>query len=720
MKTSIFKRALQATLVMAMTAALLLGTSLAVNAGIALFPPSNPSISVGTQNGVTATARVEGGNMTVTVPNFVTVEFEGRTNESGIFRVGLTGDFDGPDQIRYFRSQAGEELSDLSFTVTVTPARLITDLAVTFDFFPDLHGTFVDGGGNPLGITATGEVSIMPAPNTYMVAVTLNGQARASGSYIVYISHSDGADFIQVNPGPQMFAYSRNQRAGAFDTVRFVVTLETGGIDDLQLELAYFPNPLYIIDYIGEYILFDEEVLFTVVTNTERFQDIANSGANQFGPRFERNWERARWNPTLNGRIDISRAIPRRERVGRTVSIAVRRVNAPNAEPVFITLPTRPDIRPHRNLRREIYCVTTTAFRNNTPVDMEIRFDFDRSANNAHVHVLRAAGCDDGFDVLNYHPDRKPSGVRGNFRIAAQGFEMFIFCEITNQFRELTEYELAAARANASFASMPVRFTTRAQRNAPNTTRMELAPWRQARVAGVNIYVPVITRTTNRMVVRVGTNTETGQPVYSDVLDRTRMPLERFDALFNVARDSDYIELGKVVVDRNVNGYPVPHYRFEIRLPATHNRVISRPGFLFIPVEQYNNTLNPPPVCGENDYECGLADCELCFPPSPVLPNLVSITAPASINKTFEAAEAASYVNDWSPYLPTTVAIVTYPADVTTASVTWDVSNVIFDPTATDEQAITVNGTVSIPDTVSNTDDVSLYVTITIDIAAPY
>ncbi|MGN0291276.1 MAG: leucine-rich repeat protein [Lachnospiraceae bacterium] len=96
---------------------------------------------------------------------------------------------------------------------------------------------------------------------------------------------------------------------------------------------------------------------------------------------------------------------------------------------------------------------------------------------------------------------------------------------------------------------------------------------------------------------------------------------------------------------------------------------------------------------------------------------LASVTQPDNItgveNGTEQTAEALG--------LPETVAIVTEDPTVTSAKVTWDLENLAsgsYDPENTTEQTFTVNGTVTLPENISNPDDVSLDVTIQVTVAA--
>ena len=100
-------------------------------------------------------------------------------------------------------------------------------------------------------------------------------------------------------------------------------------------------------------------------------------------------------------------------------------------------------------------------------------------------------------------------------------------------------------------------------------------------------------------------------------------------------------------------------------------------------------------------------------------PKLNSITAPSSItgvaNGTDKTAEALR--------LPSTVTISTEDSTVTTANVSWDLDNLAsgsYDKTVLTEQTFTVNGTVTLPDTI-DANGKSLKVTIKVTVnAAPY
>ncbi len=93
---------------------------------------------------------------------------------------------------------------------------------------------------------------------------------------------------------------------------------------------------------------------------------------------------------------------------------------------------------------------------------------------------------------------------------------------------------------------------------------------------------------------------------------------------------------------------------------------------------------------------------------------LISITNPTAItgvaNGTAKTADALG--------LPSTVAIVTEDTSVTSANVSWDVSSASYDPSVLTVQTFTVNGTVTLPTDIVNTDNVSLNVTISVTVSA--
>jgi len=62
-------------------------------------------------------------------------------------------------------------------------------------------------------------------------------------------------------------------------------------------------------------------------------------------------------------------------------------------------------------------------FINTTDQDLELRFDLDRTARNAHVHILKAKDDPNNFDKLVYFHDHKPFGAKGTYRIASKGFD---------------------------------------------------------------------------------------------------------------------------------------------------------------------------------------------------------------------------------------------------------------------------------------------------------
>ncbi|MBS7239429.1 MAG: InlB B-repeat-containing protein, partial [Acetatifactor sp.] len=98
-------------------------------------------------------------------------------------------------------------------------------------------------------------------------------------------------------------------------------------------------------------------------------------------------------------------------------------------------------------------------------------------------------------------------------------------------------------------------------------------------------------------------------------------------------------------------------------------------------------------------------------------PKLVSIKQPGAItgveNGTDKTAAALG--------LPGTVTIVTEDTSVTTASVTWDLTELAegsYDPSVQKEQTFTVKGTVALPEGISNADSINREVTIQVTVSA--
>ena len=93
---------------------------------------------------------------------------------------------------------------------------------------------------------------------------------------------------------------------------------------------------------------------------------------------------------------------------------------------------------------------------------------------------------------------------------------------------------------------------------------------------------------------------------------------------------------------------------------------------------------------------------------------LLSITQPVPViglsNGTEKTAEAMG--------LPETVGITTSSGSPTSASVTWDVDGCSYNPASGSAQTFDVSGTVTLPDGVTNPDNVSLNVTISVTVSA--
>ena len=92
---------------------------------------------------------------------------------------------------------------------------------------------------------------------------------------------------------------------------------------------------------------------------------------------------------------------------------------------------------------------------------------------------------------------------------------------------------------------------------------------------------------------------------------------------------------------------------------------------------------------------------------------LISITTPTSVTAANGAAKTAAALG-----LPTTVTIQTEDKSVTAANVNGDVNSATYDPTNKEEQKFTVNGTVTLPDVVVNTNGIDLNVAIEVTVSA--
>lgn len=507
------KKILRVVLMLAMAMAMTLGTAMMVSA----------------QNGFTITATLDNTGSDGLQHFFAyTVEFAGEAENSGILRLAITptgfaGDYNIP-RTMYFAVSAGDTLEPVEIRLRSLSA---TGNAVEEDisFFEGPSATPVNG------ITAVGEFGAPNRSGAFPLVVTLSGAAirdagamTASGTYTVYVATGTA---IEVSPSEAYrFTLRNNRRIDS--TVVYMVSLPTGyDLNDVTLTITFTPSDFITVDYVRETIFFDDDAVWALVSNKERFTDPA---------RLERNLSRVRWQATRSGEIDISRMIPRRAREGRTVSIIVRRTGDVLLEDItFVDLAARPDVRAHRGLRREIYDIENSRFRNTTTANMCIRFDAD--VNHDTFWTLAAGAT---FDM---HPDEKPAGIRGTFRVAANP-------------------------AESTFASQPVRFRTRPQPNAPNAARIGIG---ERRISRVNTYV--INGVTARMVVRSGAGNE-----FIPIPARN-MPLADFYELFNGNLQT--------ITRQNAAGENVDSYVFEFRFPAPANnrRPISRPGFVVIPVE---------------------------------------------------------------------------------------------------------------------------------------
>lgn len=100
--------------------------------------------------------------------------------------------------------------------------------------------------------------------------------------------------------------------------------------------------------------------------------------------------------------------------------------------------------------------------------------------------------------------------------------------------------------------------------------------------------------------------------------------------------------------------------------------------------------------------------------PSTVKAKLKSITAPADITGIANGTSKDEIENK----LPTTVIIETEDESITTATVNWDLNNCNYDPAKTEEQTVTISGTVTCPEKVdANGVELTTSITITVNVA---
>ena len=91
-------------------------------------------------------------------------------------------------------------------------------------------------------------------------------------------------------------------------------------------------------------------------------------------------------------------------------------------------------------------------------------------------------------------------------------------------------------------------------------------------------------------------------------------------------------------------------------------------------------------------------------------PNLINVVPPAAI--TVENGTAIEEMG-----LPTQVTIQTTKGDMQ-ANVTWDTQNTSYDPSKAEAQTFTLNGTLTLPEGVTNTNSIPLMTTISITVNA--
>lgn len=449
------------------------------------YPDSTIYTSVGS---VDATGTVSKNFDTKSVS--VDVKLSGSASEgtsSGNYKVYLDGY---PDEYRMFYlkgtvNESAKYSLDLNNLDTAEFKEFTPNIVI--EFYPDI---FADNNG----VTATGRVAVYE--DECAVNVSLSGYALETGYYTVSLRNADNT-LIDIAE-PKMYF----EDGKVVDSVVFNVPLdEITDITAMKLNLAFTSNTsfIYEIDYYNELVIFGGEVnygkdiLYTLVKAPVKFE---TPGAP----------EKAKWFPTLNGRVDISKQIPKKGVTPFYIALKYIGINQDfiekynvgadgvikgfaykpgddPSEPIseskttpfsgnYIELKPRPANTALKTMAKTFYDVDKQEF-TNTNADnatIEVLFGLDKGKKlekkleNRYGNVFTeelAKGQSYPFDA-----DKLPAGTPGIIRVAPVNF---VSQEVNDdgQLEYLSEEELAANYKAATFASLPIKFKIGAQPKAP-------------------------------------------------------------------------------------------------------------------------------------------------------------------------------------------------------------------------------------------------------------
>ena len=610
-----------------------------LNLAVSILFETDKGISSGTVNGITASGVAkyvyDAGSVSIDLG------LVGTAAESGSYRVYVAsgpqgGSLNNKTEYRISHLNKGDDAVALTRAIKYSLDYAgfdinNFDMKVVLDFFPDITA-------ENRGVTATGTVSMYE--DECLVNVVLSGKVEQGAS----VGENNGYYRLSLlNGGDQnspVFTYFEGSVVR--DSYSYDIKFPSGSETDyykVNLDLTFTSDSAYIykINYwdetivLGGMVNFGADVLYTLVKDPAKFAA-----------------DKAKWYPTLNGRIDISKSIPKKadpKKPNGTSFVALKYVktgelvyqtdNNGNTvyvdqkdakgnvmkdadgntiqvpAPLMIELTPRPDAAALKALSKTIYNTQKAQFENGTDVidkklgtihvgskpsdKIEIRLGADKGAQKGML--IEKLGLDESY---KYDYDKFPFGSSGTIRIAAN--EDPIKEWVNGAPVYYTADELAALKIDSPetyaeiaphFASAPVSFKVAAQPKAPATAKMAIT-------AGKAGAPSIIKGTTAAMKIVLGTDKD-GNLILSDPLGKD-MTVRDFDKMlvsYTYQVDGD----GKFVLDGNGNKivdttttYPRisyakdGNYVFEIRLFDPKNaKPLSAAAYLKLPVTQYDD-----------------------------------------------------------------------------------------------------------------------------------
>ena len=437
----------------------------------------------------------------------VDVKLSGNASEgtaSGNYKVYLEG-YETEYRMFYLKGDVTEsakyqlDLNNLDITdfKTFTPE-------IVIEFYPDIFSDIVNG------VTATGRVAVYEDQCVVNVSLsTGTGYALETGYYTVSLRNEDNTMIESGEPK----LYFEDGRV--VDSMTFNVGLaEITDISVMKLNIAFSSNTSFIfeIDYYNELVIFGGEVnygkdiLYTLVKVTAKFESAP---------------EKAKWFPTLNGRIDIAKQIPKKgtapfyialkyignnkdfidkyltDKAGEVDPNGVIRKFAytPGDDPEsgftgdYIELKPRPVNTALKNMAKTFYDVNEQQFTNTQDATIEVLFGIDKGKKlekkleNRYGAVFTEELAKD--ESYPFAADKLPAGTPGIIRIAPVNF----VSKDVNKNGELEYLDKADLKENyekATFASLPIKFKIGAQPKAPNTAKMGIDSKKPNIIAGIS------------------------------------------------------------------------------------------------------------------------------------------------------------------------------------------------------------------------------------------